>query len=239
MEMKSARRNGHLARGKSIGSSSRRTKKKMSLNKYYSSFSASLPLLSLCPFDYSPPSIAMECDFNKLIFEILELILSVLIFPPSLVFALCSTYLQEIGNSSRSNGVKVFHIFLLIFFLIKMKNLLIFLSIKAKILESDYLSKAIYYFFSFFYNLAPLFFQETFFQFYPFFFALITFLIPFNLWYWIFRMEREGNSRILYFILIYEYSRNYVRGKHETEYKRNTKFLHATLTLPDRESRKL
>lgn len=52
-------------------------------------------------------------------------------------------------------------------------------------------------------------------------------------------MEREGNSRILYFILIYEYSRNYVRGKHETEYKRNTKFLHATLTLPDRESRKL
>lgn len=91
----------------------------------------------------------MECDFNKLIFEILELILSVLIFPPSLVFALCSTYLQEIGNSSRSNGVKVFHIFLLIFFLIKMKNLLIFLSIKAKILESDYLSKAIYYFFLF------------------------------------------------------------------------------------------
>lgn len=181
----------------------------------------------------------MECDFNKLIFEILELILSVLIFPPSLVFALCSTYLQEIGNSSRSNGVKVFHIFLLIFFLINLKNLLIFLSIKAKILESDYLSKAIYYFFLFSTTSHLSFFKKLFFQFYPFFFALITFLIPFNLWYWIFRMEREGNSRILYFILIYEYSRNYVRGKHETEYKRNTKFLHATLTLPDRESRKL
>lgn len=55
MEMKSARRNGHLARGKSIGSSSRRTKKKMSLNKYYSSFSVSPPSPSLCPFDYSPP----------------------------------------------------------------------------------------------------------------------------------------------------------------------------------------
>lgn len=86
MEMKSARRNGHLARGKSIGSSSRRTKKKMSLNKYYSSFSASLPIL--LPSIIRHPSIAMECDFNKLIFEILELILSVLIFPPSLVFAL-------------------------------------------------------------------------------------------------------------------------------------------------------
>ena len=154
--MKSARRNGHLARGKSIGSSSRRTKKKMSLNKYYSSFSASLPILL--------PSITMECDFNKLIFEILELILSVLIFPPSLVFALCSTYLQEIGNSSRSNGVKVFHIFLLIFFLIKMKNLLIFLSIKAKILESDYLSKAIYYFFFFFLQPRTSLFSRNFFS---------------------------------------------------------------------------
>lgn len=162
MEMKSARRNGHLAWGKSIGSSSRRTKKKMSLNKYYSSFSASLPIL--LPSIIRHPSIAMECDFNKLIFEILELILSVLIFPPSLVFALCSTYLQEIGNSSRSNGVKVFHIFLLIFFLIKMKNLLIFLSIKAKILESDYLSKAIYYFFFFFLQPRTSLFSRNFFS---------------------------------------------------------------------------
>lgn len=162
MEMKSARRNGHLARGKSIGSSSRRTKKKMSLNKYYSSFSASLPIL--LPSIIRHPSIAMECDFNKLIFEILELILSVLIFPPSLVFALCSTYLQEIGNSSRSNGVKVFHIFLLIFFLINLKNLLIFLSIKAKILESDYLSKAIYYFFFFFLQPRTSLFSRNFFS---------------------------------------------------------------------------
>lgn len=143
----------------------------------------------------------MECDFNKLIFEILELILSVLIFPPSLVFALCSTYLQEIGNSSRSNGVKVFHIFLLIFFLIKMKNLLIFLSIKAKILESDYLSKAIYYFFLFSTTSHLSFFKKLFFQFYPFFFALITFLIPFNLWYWIFRNGegRKFSNSLFYF----------------------------------------
>lgn len=182
----------------------------------------------------------MECDFNKLIFEILELILSVLIFPPSLVFALCSTYLQEIGNSSRSTGVKVFHIFSSPnFFLNKLEKPSYFLIDKSENIGKWLLIQSDLLFFSFFYNLAPLFFQETFFQFYPFFFALITFLIPFNLWYWIFRMEREGNSRILYFILIYEYSRNYVRGKHETEYKRNTKFLHATLTLPDRESRKL
>lgn len=170
MEMKSARRNGHLARGKSIGSSSRRTKKKMSLNKYYSSFSASLPIL--LPSIIRHPSIAMECDFNKLIFEILELILSVLIFSPSLVFALCSTYLQEIGNSSRSNGVKVFHIFLLIFFLINLKNLLIFLSIKAKILESDYLSKAIYYFFFFFLQPRTSLFSRNFFPILSFFLRL-------------------------------------------------------------------
>lgn len=144
----------------------------------------------------------MECDFNKLIFEILELILSVLIFPPSLVFALCSTYLQEIGNSSRSTGVKVFHIFSSPnFFLNKLEKPSYFLIDKSENIGKWLLIQSDLLFFSFFYNLAPLFFQETFFQFYPFFFALITFLIPFNLWYWIFRNGegRKFSNSLLYF----------------------------------------